>query len=519
MSTVVPKDLLDAFLSQAARRPGHPALAVEVDPGRPVAGDSRGRRGDSPLRWVSWRSLAARVALAAELLLDRFRAYPARPRVVGHASGNTLADVVIALACPAVDAVECPFDGRQFPGPPTGDSPPVWPGIGGVWLDQAWKLRLETASNFPAHPLFTLSRITAATRGGGRFRPDRPALILWTSGTTDSPKGVTLSDANLVGNASAKLAAVPQSVSDVRLTSLPLCHAYARTCDLGTWLLSGGRLAVTQGLDGWRRIARQVRPTLANTVPSLASRLLETDPAEFGLGRLKLLGCGGAAMTADAFARWRDRGVTVIQGYGLTEASPVICSATPGDAVAGWVGKPVAGWQARIRDGRLQVRGPHTMLGYWGDADATRRRIDGEGWLDTGDIVEVDAANGQYRILGRADEVIVLANGYKVHPSVVERLLETVPGVRHAVVVAGRCGDGTATVAWLDADVADRDWESESFRHRLGAAVAALPPWQRPRRFERLDPPLSRDRGELTAKGTVRRSRIVETRELGTWPF
>ena len=99
----------------------------------------------------------------------------------------------------------------------------------------------------------------------------------------------------------------------------------------------------------------------------------------------------------------------MIQGYGLTETSPVICSAGPGNAAPGLVGGFVEGWEHQIRDGRLWVRGPHLMLGYWGDPLATKARLDSDGWFDTGDLVELDAAFGQLRILGRADDVIVFA--------------------------------------------------------------------------------------------------------------
>ncbi len=267
-----------------------------------------------------------------------------------------------------------------------------------------------------------------------------PSLILWTSGTTSTPKGVTLSHRNLFGNAQAKLNAVPQSIDDVRLTALPLCHAYARTCDFGTWLLSGCTLAVGRGFDAWESLGGIVRPTLANTVPSVAQRLLDADADTLGLGRLRLLGCGGAAMNDTDFAAWRQRGVTVIQGYGLTETSPVICSATPHNATAGLVGEFVDGWESEIRDGRLFVRGPHLMLGYWNDEAAN---LPSE-WIRTDGSTpaiwsQVDAATGQLRILGRSDDVIVLSDGHKVHPQSIERDIQSVAGIRHAMIVtAGR---------------------------------------------------------------------------------
>ncbi len=159
---------------------------------------------------------------------------------------------------------------------------------------------------------------------------------------------MTLSYDNLFQNASGKLLAVPQTPGDVRLTLLPIWHAYARTCDLITWLLSGCSLAIGFGFADWLRLAPIVRPTLINTVPSMAQRIADTEFASRSTSRLHLLGCGGAAMSEALFDPFTDRGITVIQGYGLTEASPVICSATPQNARPGYVGCPIAGCETRI---------------------------------------------------------------------------------------------------------------------------------------------------------------------------
>ena len=150
---------------------------------------------------------------------------------------------------------------------------------------------------------------------------------------------------------------------------------------------------------------------------------------------MRLLGCGGAAISESAFEHWQRLGVAVIQGYGLTESSPVICSATPTNAKPGLVGRFVEGWETKIQDQQLLVRGPHVMLGYWDDPVATASRIDRDGWLATGDHVEVDAQSGQLRILGRVDDVIVLASARKIHPATVERAVERVDGVRHAMLI------------------------------------------------------------------------------------
>jgi long-chain acyl-CoA synthetase len=250
-------------------------------------------------------------------------------------------------------------------------------------------------------------------------------------------------------------------------------------------------------------LAPLIRPTLINTVPSLADRMLQEDSTSLGLDRLRLLGCGGAAISAPSFHQWKERGVTVIQGYGLTETSPVICSATPENASPGLVGELVAGWESQVRDGQFFVRGAHTMLGYWENAKATSVKVDGDGWLATGDLVEQDAVTGQLRILGRVDDVIVLDNGRKILPAAIERIVEQIEHVRHAMLVNR---DGPQL--WFDADddADDQAIESEIdqtlSKHSDCRGCAA----------HRFRPSLCEARGELTAKGTIRRAQIFENR-------
>ncbi len=478
-------DLLDAFQYQFRQRPESPALIVP----RPESGRE--------LESISWRRLAATVAVVAGNLRSALAAESSSAWRVGHASDNTLSDVVIALAAMVIGAVEVPIDHRLQ----ESEVESRWNRVGGYWLDPRHRVDMvwEALDNsIDASRTIDWNQLCQR-----RNDIDQASLVLWTSGTTGRPQGVTLSQRNLFGNAAAKLGAVGQRRDDVRLCVLPLSHAYARTCDFGTWLLSGCTMALTIGFDGWRRLGPLVRPTLANTVPSLASRLLDGDPGALGLDRLRLLGCGGAAISEQAFWRWSERGVTVIQGYGLTESSPVICSATPDDARPGLVGRLVDGWEHDIRDGQLFVRGAHNMIGYWDDAAATANKIDRQGWLDTGDLVEQDSASGQLRIVGRADDVIVLDCGRKLNPCPIEQALEQIVGVRHAILI----GTENGLELWLDqerhdAQVAEDVWVV--FHDRPG--------WQHPRAVRQFDPVLSRAAGELTDKGTVRRKRVMETR-------
>ncbi|XZE52311.1 AMP-binding protein [Planctomycetaceae bacterium SH139] len=369
----------------------------------------------------------------------------------------------------------------------------------------------------------------------GRRTADQPALILWTSGTTAEPKGVVLTATALVKNALGKLAAAPQTPQDRRLSVLPFAHAYSRTCDLMTWLISGGQLAAGSGWQAIEQLGPAVRPTLLNCVPYLIDKIFaaseahsEADPESetqrdrqlkaqrvgdqrrlraLGLEQLRMLGCGGAALETRRFQQIRQLGIAPIQGYGLTEAGPVICSATPDDCRPGVVGRPLPETEVRInRGGEIEARGPGLMREYWRDPEATRRRFTADGWLRTGDAGRL-GADGMLQVLGRSDDVLVLSTGRKVFPLTWEAKLRRTPGVRH-VVLAAR---GSRIVAGVDPGA---DWSEEVFRRAyesLRSCDAELPPLAAIQLagIELAAGPWSFAAGQLTVKGTVRRHMIA----------
>ncbi len=355
---------------------------------------------------------------------------------------------------------------------------------------------------------------------------DQPALILWTSGTTAEPRGVVLTATALVRNALGKLAAAPQTAQDRRLSVLPFAHAYARTCDLMTWLISGGQLSAGTGWRAIEQLGPAVRPTLLNCVPYLIDKIFDGPENEsardgeagdwqvgdwqrlraLGLEQLRMLGCGGAALEPHRFQQIRQLGIAPIQGYGLTEAGPVICSATPDDCRPGVVGKPLPETEVRInRDGEIEARGPGLMREYWRDQVATRQRFTADGWLRTGDAGRI-VADGMLQVLGRNDDVLVLSTGRKVFPLIWEAKLRQTPGVRH-VVLAAR---GSQVVAGVDPDV---DWSEAVFRRayeQLRRRDAELPQLAAIQLagIELAAGPWSFAAGQLTIKGTVRRHMI-----------
>lgn len=440
---------------------------------------------------------AARIARLVNAATNR--------RCITHSSHNGDADIVIALASMKLGLTEAPLDSRIE----MTELRRRRSYLDGIWIDDRFKDQIASelieargrSSTDESADTLCSSPANDSRLGKSRQPTEKVSLILWTSGTTKEPLAVQLSAKSLHANAAAKLKAVPQKQSDLRLTMLPLSHAYARTCDFGTWLLSGCTLAVCIGYQNMVRRLKDLQPNLINTVPAVASRLLRENPDN--LENLRLLGCGGAPLDPISFMEWNARRVTVIQGYGLTEAGPVISSATPTNAMPGLVGEPVEGWEIAIKQGQLFVRGPHVMLGYCEQQESTQKRMTKDGWLATGDLVERDHKTQQLRILGRVDDVIVLASGRKIYPAAIERDIEQIAGIQHALL-----HNGVNLELWLNL-------EAETDRatvRREALRVLNTRPATHNCTIHFFQPALSIKAGELTAKETIRRGRIIEQR-------
>ncbi len=482
--------LYQAFQHQAHSRPDAPALLLDAS--------------GNPACKCSWRTLSNVVDRVADRIARRVSTATTR-RCITHLSDNCEADIVIALASLKLGLTEAPLDSRIE----IAELRRRRIYLGGIWVDDRFKdqiaadliaatgcLPTDESSDIPQSSSANDCHLDQLTQPA-----EKASLILWTSGTTSEPLAVELSAYSLHANASAKLKAVPQEQSDIRLTMLPLSHAYARTCDFGTWLLSGCTLAVCLGYQNMVRRLTNLQPSLINTVPAVAIRMLQETPNN--LDNLRLLGCGGAPLDPDSFMKWSARGVTVIQGYGLTEAGPVISSATPTNARPGLVGEPVEGWEIAITQGQLFVRGPHVMLGYSGQQESTQQRLTDDGWLATGDLVERDRKTQQFRVLGRVDDVIVLASGRKIYPAAIERDIEQINGIQHALL-----HHRENLELWLNLE-AETDFASVK---KEALQVLAGQPATRNCTIHFFQPALSIEAGELTAKETIRRGRIVEKR-------
>jgi long-chain acyl-CoA synthetase len=279
------------------------------------------------------------------------------------------------------------------------------------------------------------------------LKPDALATLLYTSGTTGEPKGVMLSHRNLVFNCRAVLESFTLEPDDLRLSWLPLSHSFARTSDYYLWIAGGGELALAQSRETIIADCQSLKPTYLNGVPYFFDKvyrymqdngLADKPGALQGLlgGRMKMC-CGGGAALPDHVADYFNRnGVVLVQGYGLTETSPVISSGTMTEHRLGTVGKPIHGVEVRIADdGEILTRGPHVMAGYWNLPNDTAQTIR-DGWLHTGDLGALE--DGYLKITGRKKELIVTAAGKNIAPSYLEGLLAQDPLVAQAMVI----GDG-----------------------------------------------------------------------------
>lgn len=365
---------------------------------------------------------------------------------------------------------------------------------------------------------------------------DAPMTILYSSGTTGKPKGIVLSQRNLVSNALDVVEAFGEQPIDTRVCFLPLSHVFSRTCDLYTWLARGSHLALAQNhhtiIDDCKRFA----PTLINGVPYFFERvqqkLVEAGVADEP-GKLrevlggKIRGCcsGGAALPSETFDFFESRGVPLLQGYGLTESSPVISLSTLDVRKRGTAGQPLCSVEVRIADdGEILTRGPHVMSGYWQDDHATREAIR-NGWLHTGDLGAVDD-EGFLRITGRKKEIIVTTTGKNIFPTHLESLLCRDPFILQALVIGNNRKYLTALIV-PDPDVLKAEIKARRllvfrrktavshpeivalYRQRIDRQLADQSCHEQVRRFRVLDRGFTPQNGYLTPKLSLRRELIL----------
>lgn len=360
------------------------------------------------------------------------------------------------------------------------------------------------------------------------IRPETLATILYTSGTTGEPKGVMLTHGNLTSNAQASVAAFGDHPDERKLNFLPLSHIFARTCDLYGWVVRGGELLLASSREKLLEEIGFFHPTVLNGVPYFYERLYRTlcdkqlDQTPGVLrkmlgGEIRFCNSGGAALPPHVFDFYQTQGVPLLEGYGLSESSPVITLSTVEHDRRGSCGRAVPGVEVRIADdGEILTRGPHVMQGYWQNEAATHEAIV-EGWLHTGDIGRLDD-EGYLFITGRKKELLVLSSGKNIAPVHLEALLTADTLIAQAMVV----GDGQGCVAALIVPnlqhaeiVALGPSPGEAalralFREHIDAALRGVSHHEQVRRFVLITQPFSIERGEMTAKLSLRRAVIAE---------
>ncbi|NDC83424.1 long-chain fatty acid--CoA ligase [bacterium] len=319
-----------------------------------------------------------------------------------------------------------------------------------------------------------------------RIHPDQLASIVYTSGTTGTPKGVMLTHRNFLADVMDILLAIPVNDTDVVLSFLPLSHVFERTTGYYSLVAAGGSIYYAESMDAIAANILEVRPTVLISVPRLyekmQSRILESATGvkkrllhwalrvvqryrhqqkirtvswrlrfKYFLsdrlvlskirqrtgGNLRFFVSGGAPLAKELGQFFDNLGLVIIEGYGLTETSPVICCNRLDGYRFGTVGKVLPSQEIRLADdGELLVRGPIVARGYLNLPNDTQIAFDPDGWFHTGDIAEIDT-DGFVTIVDRKKDLIVLSNGKKVAPQQLELRLTSDELISQAIV----CGE------------------------------------------------------------------------------
>jgi long-chain acyl-CoA synthetase len=411
-------------------------------------------------------------------------------------------------------------------------------------------------------------------------RPDDLATIIYTSGTTGDPKGVMLTHDNLYSNTIAACAAIPNSGDDTCLSFLPLSHSFERLGGYYVMLNFGAIIAYAESMDTVPKNLVEVRPTLVLSVPRLYekmyARVLENalsggplkkrifywargvgeqwadvklgGGSPGGLlalryaiahrlvfsklqartgGRLKYFVSGGAPLAPEIIKFFYAAGLVILEGYGLTETSPVLAVNTPANYRIGTVGKPVPGTEVSIDDdGEILARGPQIMKGYYNKPAATAEAIDTAGWFHTGDIGEL--RDGFVAITDRKKDIIVTAGGKKIAPQPIENALRTNKFVAQAVMIGDKRKypvvlivpnwdslekwAKSGGVAWgPHSELLDSPAIREKMEREVMGEVKGLAQFEMPKRIGLLEHDFSIERGELTPTLKVKRRVIDKT--------
>jgi long-chain acyl-CoA synthetase len=410
--------------------------------------------------------------------------------------------------------------------------------------------------------------------------PDDLASIIYTSGTTGDPKGAMLTHSNFMSNVQAATGVVTITPDDIFLSFLPLSHVFERMGGHYLPLSSGATIAYAESLFTIRQDMQDVRPTIMMSVPrlyegmherilrsvkegsptkqkifhwsvgvgskvsqaiqqkkkpspilslkaSVANKLVFEKLKAVTGGRLRFFVSGGAPLSKAIAEFFHAAGILILEGYGLTETSPVICVNRPDQWKFGTVGPMIPGIEMKIaEDGEILSRGPHIMQGYFNKPSDTAEAIDPDGWFHTGDIGEVDE-EGFLTITDRKKNILVLSNGKNVAPQPIENQLKQSPYISEIMLL----GDQRSTVSALIVPsfdelkefAAEQQLEAEDIpallqtqevqrliRSEINQYSADFADFERVRRFTLVAEEFSEKSGEMTPTLKLKRSVVME---------
>jgi long-chain acyl-CoA synthetase len=408
--------------------------------------------------------------------------------------------------------------------------------------------------------------------------PHQLASIIYTSGTTGKPKGVMLSHHNMLSVAAGSLQYFDILGDDLFLSFLPLSHTLERTAGYYLPIMAGASVAYSRGIPQLAEDILQIKPTILIAVPRIferiysrlqaqlsekgsLSRLLFQANARIGWthfnyrqgrqqwhpgflllpllnklvaskvldrlgGRMRLAVSGGAPLPESAAKLFIGLGLNLLQGYGLTETSPVISVNEPGNNYPSSVGRAIPGVAVKVGENdELLARGPGNMLGYWNNHKATAQTIDAEGWLHTGDQARI-SDTGHIYITGRIKDILVLSNGEKVPPADIESAIQSDELFDQALLI----GEGESYLSALLVLNSDK-WFSLAKQlkldamdnhslaskplqqfviQRLRALLHDFPAYAKVRRVSLTLEPWTVENGLLTPTMKVKRAKVIE---------
>ena len=410
-------------------------------------------------------------------------------------------------------------------------------------------------------------------------QPDDLATLIYTSGTTGDPKGVMLTHGNITSDVVAGLQVLDLRQTDECLSFLPLSHIFERMAGHYCMTQMGAVINYATSIESVPQEMAELKPTVVCSVPRLYEKIyarvldnamagsplkqkiflwakrvgeawaelaIEGKPIPAGLavryrvayqlvftklaarvgGRLRFFVSGGAPLSADIARFFFAAGLPIMEGYGLTETSPVITVNGFGRARLGSVGKVVPGVEVKIAaDGEILTRGPHVMKGYFNKPEATAEAIDADRWFHTGDIGEVDA-DGFLKITDRKKDIIVTAGGKNIAPQPIENAVKANPFVLNAVMIGDKQKYPIMLVVpnmeplrkWATAEgMGGRDDASllgdivvhNKLTGEIKKTLRDLAQFEMPKKFLIIDTDFTIERGELTPTLKVKR-RVVE---------